>query len=489
MDRKVFLTVFVSFLLYLLAPAVHAWGAQTRFTVVFKGNTLPSNAEAAIKAAGGDIVMTIPEIGVAQVEGEPALMEALGKEKSVEAVTPTLQTALKFYGGNGTAPEASAQSYASFYEQYQWDIKQVTRDGASYAIGSGSHDTVVAVIDSGINTTHGDLIANLLGGRNFVPARGALYGGLVPAESGDPSDIEDKLGHGSHVAGAIAGNGRILGVGPGLGIKVYRVFDALGSADSTTVFQAIVSAADDGVDVISMSLGGYDSITGGTWTDPWTGEVYRFRELADYLAWKRAVRYAVSKGAVVVASAGNEMMNIASPREVTEMLNTMYGSWGYHFDGASREVPSSLPGVVSVSATGPSKQYAIYTNYGSGAIDVCAPGGDARLYLEGDPGYLGEFTFSAWKSEAVATGLDWYATKLVDGGDEYAWMAGTSMAAPKASAVAALIIDRAKARGERLQPAQTVGILKGTAEDLGKTGYDAYYGFGLVDAYGALGGK
>jgi subtilisin family serine protease len=78
------------------------------------------------------------------------------------------------------------------------------------------------------------------------------------------------------------------------------------------------------------------------------------------------------------------------------------------------------------------------------------------------------------------------ATTLVN---TYAWAAGTSMAVAKVSAVAALIIDQAKTRGERLTPAQVITRLERTALGVGKPGCDQAYGYGLVDAYSALGGQ
>lgn len=73
-----------------------------------------------------------------------------------------------------------------------------------------------------------------------------------------------------------------------------------------------------------------------------------------------------------------------------------------------------------------------------------------------------------------------------DGYDYYAWMEGTSMATPKVSAVAALIIDQAKSMGERLTPAQVTARLEQTAIDIGKVGVDAYFGRGFTSAYYGL---
>jgi subtilisin family serine protease len=318
--------------------------------------------------------------------------------------------------------------------------------------------TVVGIVDTGVSTQHLALNANLLGGQNFVNDG---PGGTVVA-----TDIEDKNGHGSHVAGAIAGNGRILGVGPDLGFRAYRVFGATGGASTVRLISAIVAATNDGVDVISMSIGGYDGIAKYIWTDPETEISYRGKDVADFVAYRRAVSYALAHGILVVAAAGNEGINIANPRSVTDYLNAAYGEYGYAFQGASRKVPGTLPGVLTVSATGPDKSLASYSNYGPGAIDVAAPGGDSQRYPA--PDWFTDLCLGAYK----------------DGG--YVWMAGTSMATPKVSAVAALIIDQAKTAGVTLTPQQVVAKVQQTAVDLGKPGVDPFFGKGFVSAYNAV---
>lgn len=433
-----------------------------QFTVVFKADTLPADAAEIIAAAGGRVVAAIPEIGVMAVSGPSSLIGALGAQPAVQVVGPTLIVKfapVQMVEANEAADAASVTP--DLYNRYQWDIKQVTNNGASWALSSGSHNTVVAVLDTGISTKHPALQANLLGGRNFVPDG---PGGTV-----DPNDIEDRHGHGSHCAGAIAGNGRILGIGPNLGIRAYRVLGANGSGSSTGILQAIVAAANDGVDVISMSLSGFYGIGMYTWTDPETGEVYKFHDVADFVAYKRAIEYANKSGVVVVAAAGNDSTDIANPKAISEFLNSEYGVYGFSFQGASQILPAKLPGVVTVSATGPDLSPSSYTNYGSGAIDVSAPGGDFKRYPVGD--WYTDMCLSAYK------------------GTGYVWMAGTSMATPKVAGVAAVIIDQAKANGYKLTVSQVVNALQRTAVDLGKPGYDMWYGQGMVNAYQALGGK
>lgn len=451
------LTLMLSF----AALSASAAPANRQFTVVFKGSALPADAAAIVESAGGTVLSTVPEVGAMSVSGPVSAMFKLNGNTAVAAASPSFEFKLPAVKTEEAQVDAINIAKADLYNAYQWDIKQMTNNGASWNLGTGSHNTVVGIVDTGVSQNHAALKANLLGGRNFTPDG---PGGVV-----NPADIEDRNGHGSHVAGNIAGNGRILGLGPNLGFRSYRVFSATGGAPSDRIANAMIAAVNDGVDVISMSLGGFDGISGYTWTDPATGEVFKYKDVADMLLYKRAIQYAVNSGVVVVAAAGNDATNISSPVAVTAFLNAEYGPEGYHFFGASKEAPGALPGVLTVSATGPDHTLASYSNYGQGVIDVAAPGGDFKRYPA--PDYYLDFSLSSYKN----------------GG--YVWMIGTSMATPKVAAVAALVIDQAKAAGQRLTPAQVVAQLQQTAIDEGKPGADPFYGHGMVNAYTALGGK
>jgi lantibiotic leader peptide-processing serine protease len=176
-----------------------------------------------------------------------------------------------------------------------------------------------------------------------------------------------------------SGGGRVIGVGPGLGIAAYKVFDRyrytvpaegetpakvvddIGAFDGP-VFAAIVDAAQKRYPVINMSLG--SSLDRSTASGN-----------ASWLAWDRVARYANRAGTLIVGSAGNDAASS---------------------QGTVAHIPSDLPGVLNVSATGSSNlvrnaqgQYvaapgsdvlAFYSNVGS-AVDVSAPGGDCG------PGY------------------------------------------------------------------------------------------------------
>jgi hypothetical protein len=409
---------FISLLMVAMAISLLPAGASARaagdeyeLTVVFRGNAVPADAKAALEKAGARVETTVPQVGMVQVKGKSSLIPALQKLPGVQYVAPALVWHLQVEQKLTALPESGAQAGpGDLYQQYQWDIKQVTENGASWQINRGSHRTVVGIIDTGVFATHADLQANFMGGRNFVPA-GA---GGDPSETGDPSDIGDRVGHGSHVAGTIAGNGRIYGVGPGLGFRSYRVFGADGGADTAWITAAMVAAADDGVAVISMSLGGYDVVGRVTWTDPSTGATYDLGDdHADLVAWKRAFEYVSDKNVVTVAAAGNDAIDAGNPKAVVSFLNAVYGSYGYHFEGSGYEVPAGIRGAVAVSATGPDRSLASYSNFGKHFVTVAAPGGDFQRYPVGD--WYTDMCLSAYKD-------------LGDGSSRYVFMAGTSMA-------------------------------------------------------------
>ena len=105
---------------------------------------------------------------------------------------------------------------------------------------------------------------------------------------------------------------------------------------------------------------------------------------------------------------------------------------------------------------------ASYTNFGSSRIDFAAPGGD-----------FDSPNANAFYDMVLST----------DGPADYSFAAGTSMAAPHTSGVAALIIGK---NGGSMNPTQVKSILKRSADDLGKPGHDAYFGDGRVNAFRAV---
>lgn len=464
-----------------IAPGsfVSAKSSSNPYLVVFK-NDLPSDYEDLIEEAGGEVVRALPEIGAVEIKSnERGFLKNLKGVRGIQAANLAFTHKLGYKKIDRSAADGQPvtdipqpEDIDSYWE-YQWDMQRITNDGKSYDIETGGtnrrHKAVVGVIDSGIDPDHPDLRDNLLGGMNFVPA------GIDSSETGDLDDIRDRDGHGTHVAGSIAGNGKIKGVGPNLGLRVYRVFPENDGAPTSWIAAAIIQAADDEVDVINMSIGGFDAISRYTFQGEGS-----YSDVADILIWKRAIDYAVKKGVTVVVAAGNESLNLNNPTEITRYMNETYGDLGFEFKGASKEVPGQVPGVITVSSSTEwsEDEIAFYSNYGTRSIDVAAPGGDnGPIYAE--TGDLDQRDFHYRTLSTWPTYLDPYFTSNLH---DYALLHGTSMAAPKVAGIAGVI----KAANPDLKPSQVANLIKKTAIDMGKRGTDQYFGAGEANAYKAL---
>ncbi|WP_042456546.1 S8 family serine peptidase [Neobacillus dielmonensis] len=421
------------------------------YIVIFKDQTnLPAGYEKLIQNAGGKIKGKLEKLGAVEVSStnpsflatvtKSSLVMEAGAENTVYPEKPAYQEAVALDG---------LTAGADLYNQLQWDIKQVTNNGASWSLPGGTgkpvsgDDIVVAVVDTGIDYNHPDIKANYAYGKSFV--------------EGYP-DAFDQDGHGTHVAGSIAGNGRILGVGPELKVAAYRVFGPTGGASTSDIAEALMTAADDNVDVVNMSLGGYD-----WFQDP----AYATKDVvADVRLFNRAIQYAIQKGVTVVGSAGNDGVNITSPGQLS-------GS----DPGSVHRSPSSQT-MIRVSAGGKEKNLAFYSNYGVGKIDVMAPGGDLGPNYDPATGAGRDNSYLCLSSVPV------YDANGNFTGHGYAYYAGTSMAAPKTAALAGVVI--AKYGKDVLNPAQVKQKILQSAEDVFKPGNDAYSGNGLINAVNAL---
>ncbi|MCT4479843.1 S8 family serine peptidase [Peribacillus frigoritolerans] len=442
------------------------------YAIAFKSG-LPENYQEVILKAGGKVTKVLPEVGGIEAQSdEPSFLKNLKGNSSIEAANREIpltlnKSAVSPY--NYGSSIISQQNSESYWDS-QWDIQRVTNDGKSYDLetggyknndGSITHKAVVGVIDTGIDESHPDLKNNIIGGRNLVPA------GMDESETGDPTDIKDRNGHGTHVAGIIGANGKVKGVGPDLGIRSYRVLyseQALGLP--TWIIDGIIAATNDKVDVINMSLRFYNN-------NKMTIEGESYKSVAETLLWKRAIQYAVKNGVTVVAGSGNESLNLDDKKEVNEFLNKLYEPYGMSVKGPATVVPAQMPGVINVSASTKwsTQQLAFYSNYGNSAIDVAAPGGDyGPEYAEtNDPA-------AADPSNLI---LSTWPTYL---GTSYEFNAGTSMATPQVAGIAGVI----KAAHPDYKPAQVTARIKQTAVDYGKKGQDALFGSGEANAYRAL---
>ncbi|CAA9589296.1 MAG: serine alkaline protease (subtilisin E) [uncultured Truepera sp.] len=285
--------------------------------------------------------------------------------------------------------------------------------------------------------------------------------------------------HGTHVAGTVAALDNtigVVGVAPDAEIVAVKVLSEVnGSGSFAGVISGILYAADIDSDIINMSLGatlpknGYID-DGGTPNDPSDDVKVGANEIAALTtAISRATTYAYQQGTTVIASAGNDARDGDK-------------------DGPTVSVPGGSTNVLTISATGPEgwaldqstdlDTPAFYTNYGQSVIDFAAPGGDVDFDLR-PGGVANRANWPVCTVEGVTNYCYIFDLVLSTINGSYGWAAGTSMAAPSASGIAALIIGE---QGGSMKPAQVEQVLRERADDLGKRGNDDFYGAGRVSS-------
>jgi subtilisin family serine protease len=337
-----------------------------------------------LAAQGLAVVRHIPhtDLFAVQTHGRSpaAAIRSLAGERHVAAAMPNY-IRQAFDVPNDPYFESSEGYLATVRLPQAWDVIH------------GSPGVIIAVVDTGV-TAVADLSTQVLQGRSFV------------AGSADARD-NSTIGHGTLVAGVAAAttnNGiGIAGAAWNTSVLPVKVLDARGLGEDSQIAAGVAWAVDEGARVVNLSLGG-----------PAAGQA-----LCD------AVSYANSRGALVIAAAGNGA-------------------------ASTPNYPAACPGAVAVSATDANGDFAYFSSFGA-SVSLAAPG-VAILSTRGD--------------------------------NTYGTESGTSFSAPMVSAVAALVLGQ----HPDWSPSQVAAQLMDTAQDRGVSGVDPYYGHGLLDAYAALGG-
>ncbi|GAX50383.1 S8 family serine peptidase [Streptomyces olivochromogenes] len=427
------------------------------------------SVEKAISAAGGTVVIAYEKIGVIVVHSaNPDFGKRIRAVRGVQSAGATRTAPLT---AAGTTDEGAAQMLSAAeaskvsktaaageepLEADQWDLRAIGADKAART-NPGSKSVTVAVIDVGVDDTHPDIAPN------FSPSQSAnCVGGKPDTTFGAWRPVDADHYHGTHVAGEIAAarNGiGVAGVAPGVKVSGITVAepDASQLFYPESVVCAFVFAADHGVEITNNSY----------YVDPW---LYNCLDDPDQRAIvdavNRAQLYAQKKGTLNVAAAGNSnddldsnaLEDASSPDDSTAVTRTVDPHKCF-------DVPTQLPGVVTVASTGVTGAKSYFSSYGKGVIDVAAPGGD-KYQIPDTPSKNGRILSTMPNNQ-------------------YGFLQGTSMATPHVAGVAALL----KSKYPWASPAQLQALLKAEADNPGcpTAPYDGD-GDGVVDAT-CVGGK
>lgn len=404
-----------------------------------------------MEASGGAVFAAYDAIGVLVAHSTSAgFANKVRVAKGVQQVGATRTSDVPADAYNPAIPATAPQRPVTEREIPRWDMTQIKADQA-WRVTSGSASVKVGVLDTGVDDRHQDLAPNF----NAADSVSCAYG-KADKRHGAWRDIDT---HGTHVAGTIAAakNGKgIVGVAPGVRISSVRIAEqpsGLFFPENTVC--GFMWAGDRGFDVTNNSY----------YTDPWEFNCPDDKDQAAIIEGvRRAQEYAERKGSLQVAAAGNSSVDLAN-KSVDEASPNDSTPVHRRITNACIDIPTELPGVVTVSATGTDTGLASYSNYGDGIIDVAAPGGTS-----GGGVYS---TFPGGRYEAIS---------------------GTSMAAPHVAGVAALLASA----NPGLTPAQIRDRLDADATDrgcasdgrcTGRDGDNNLYGQGIVDALKAVGGK
>ncbi len=296
----------------------------------------------------------------------------------------------------------------------EWGLRKA-RVNAAWDVERGNPSLTIATVDTGIDLTHPDLVNAVVPGTRILTSQDAS----CPAGT---TELDDN-GHGTHVAGIAAASGNdgvgIAGTAFGVHVMAIKALDCTGAGNISDAAEGITYAADHGARVVSMSFGSDQASA----------------------VLQSAIDYAIGKGVVPIAAAGN--CGQTSPS--CPVANVF-------------EYPAADQGVLAVAATDTSDSHASFSTANS-SVGIAAPGVNI---ISDFPNYPVTLGFSP---------------------QGYAALSGTSMATPLVSGVVALLL----LQHPELTPAKAIARLKATADLVGgATGYTTQYGNGRVDADRAL---
>ena len=401
---------------------------------------VPANLAAQVQAHGGTLVRVDTAIGMAVTSGlsDTAAAAIVGPSNvshdMVARWVPTLDEAHATVADAALAlaPAATPKSplTAAFYlAGLQWDMQQIHADQAWTQGRTGIPSVRVAILDTGLDPDHID--------ENGTVIDQATSTYFVPSVSpdGGPRWIDDHF-HGTHVGGTVTTNNiGTAGVAPNVTLVAVKVLNAAGSGSFADIISGIYYATNVHVQVINMSIGAYFPRQG--------------RDAAQLLRLlTRVINYAHAHNVVIVSAAGNDDSDL-------------------QHDQNNVEVPCEVGVQMCISATGITDTKASYSNYGTNAIDLAAPGGDLDAYV-----------LAPCSSHSVNPALAACKTR-----NRYLYAIGTSMATPHVAGLAAYLDSQF---GGALTASQMITSIEQHADQIGKNGADPFFGKGRINVFATV---
>jgi subtilisin len=410
--RRFLALVAAAMLITTLVPAPVLGASTERVDVLIRFTTPPTAADVAgLKGLGADVTRRFRIVPAVAATVPEAALAGISHNPRIAVVEP------------------DSLLYALEYRPtHDWGVAHVKAKEV-HAGGNLGDGVRVAVIDSGIDCSHVELIGHCVHFKNYV----------------DPSkDADDDYGHGTHVAGTIVASlhetaAGVVGVAPEATVIAYKTLDADGVGAWSRTIAAIDDIVSDGtIDIVNMSIG--------------RGDYSSTAELAMQAAYEA--------GILLVAAAGN--------------------SGNCRGKGDNVAYPALFASVIAVAAIDSANQRPCWSSTGD-KVELSAPGVSV---------------FSTWPSDMSTSHLD--PQPVCEDGDgvdpvdcHYKFGSGTSMSAPHVAGVAALVLAADVLNdddGEYGVANELRRRLAATAVDLGTTGRDPQYGYGLVDALAASAG-
>jgi len=478
------------------ATTTAALTAGRSYLVSFSGGGIPANASSMIAATGGTIVARYNAVGAVLARSTSlsfasslratAGIDSVGAVDAVKSsIAPVTMT------GKHRPPHRVPPAAGDPLSPQQWSMNQI-RAPQARSISMGKKSVIAGLFDSGVDITHADLA-----GQVKASASASCVGGIA-----DPSQAvwaNDVIGHGTFTSSLIAAaknNVGIVGVAPNVSLAMVKV--AIDDFNDPNFGQVFVDAFICGIDwAIAHD---WDLINASLTIDPFTApdDDTFCADQPDRVAVVKIVRRAVLEAArnkvTMVAASGNAFTDLAKLDDIIGGTNC-------------KQLPIQSPRVIGVSAVGVTRQLSFYSNYGFGATDLTAPGGDGLVPNPADT----STTASGQVLGALPPGSVYYQLAADWDGQvqdctsgscqTYAFLQGTSFAAPHVTGVAALLISRfGKQTPEQLLVKMSLGATPlacpPSPYDPGDTGqpatcrgpafYNNFYGAGEVDALAAV---